>query len=97
MNRSHKILAAFWLFLAILSGGFYLLRPNKSAVDWVISHISAPLRESMGALSNLLPFSMAEVFYTAIILTAIILIVKMIQAVRRSQHNGKPSASVWRR
>ena len=89
MNRSHKILAAFWLFLAILSGGFYLLRPNKSAVDWVISHISAPLRESIGALSDLLPFSMAEVFYTAIILTAIILIVKMIQAVRKSQHKWK--------
>ncbi len=89
MNRSHKILAAFWLFLAILSGGFYLLRPNKSAVDWVISHISAPLRESMGALSNLLPFSMAEVFYTAIILAAMFFIVKMIQAVRKSQLKWK--------
>ena len=89
MNRSHKILAAFWLFLAILSGGFYLLRPNKSAVDWVISHISAPLRESMGTLSNLLPFSMAEVLYTVIILSAMLFIVKMFQAVRKSQLKWK--------
>ena len=43
----------------------------------------------MGALSNLLPFSMAEVLYTAIILAAMILIVKMIQAVRKSQHKWK--------
>ena len=44
----------------------------------------------MGALSNLLPFSMAEVLYTVIILAAMILIVKMIQAVRKSQLKWKP-------
>ena len=86
MTRSPKLLAALWLLLAALSGGFYLLRPHKAAADWVISHISAPLREGLGAVTNLVPFSVAELFYTIIILAAVVLIVKSVQAVRRSTH-----------
>ena len=89
MKRSHKLLAALWLLLAALSGGFYLLRPHKAAADWVISHISAPLREGLGAVTNLVPFSVAELFYTIIILAAVVLIVKSVQAVRRSTHKWK--------
>ena len=89
MKRSHKLLAVLWLLLALFGGGFYLLRRSKTAADWVIAHISAPLRESMGALCNIVPFSVAEVLYTLIIVGALIFIVKSTGAVKCSRTKWK--------
>ena len=84
MKKSSKILLAAWSVLALLTVGFYLIRPNKALADWATEYISIPIRETMGLLCNILPFSVAEVLYTAIVLLGITLIVRMVFAVKRS-------------
>jgi len=78
MKKKGFMLTLAWALIALLSAGFYLLRPNKTAVDWVIEHISAPLRESLGFVTNIFPFSFAEVLYTVVILYGLYLIAAMI-------------------
>ncbi len=78
MKKKGIVLTAAWAVLALLTVGFYILRGNKAAVNWTIEHISAPLRESLGFVTNIFPFSVAEVLYTLVILYGLYLIGAMI-------------------
>lgn len=89
MKRGTKALLGAWGLLALLTVLFYWLRPQKTMVNWVISHIVAPIRETVGLLTSWLPFSVAELLYTILILGALLLLAKMVVAVKCSEHKGK--------
>ena len=82
--KRHKPLLLSWLAIGLLTILFYLIRPHKAIADWVVEHISAPIRETMGFLTSPLPFSAAELSYVLIILLAIWLIVRLIREVKNS-------------
>ncbi len=90
MKRTTKALLFTWLLVGMWTAGFYVVRSSKEAADWVIQYISAPLRETMGAICDFFPFSVAELFYTVIIFGAIILLVKLVQVLRTSEQKLKP-------
>lgn len=89
MKKSTKALLLVWSLMALLGSGFYIVRRDKSWADWIIRHISAPIRETLGALTSPLPFSVAELFYTVLIVGAVILLVKLVFAVKASPRKGK--------
>lgn len=88
MKKSTKALIGLWSLMALLSAGFYLVRRKKTWADWIIHHIAAPIRETLGALTSPLPFSVAELIYTILIAAAIVLLVKLVLAVKTSPHKG---------
>ncbi len=89
MKKFSKILLTAWGMLALLTAGFYLIRPHKVLADWATEHISIPVRETMGLLCNIAPFSVAELLYTVLILLGIALIIKSVFVVKNSPQKIK--------
>ena len=89
MKKSSKILAMGWAILALLTAGFYFVRQYKTIADWIITYLSAPLREATGAVVNCFPFSVAEVLYTIIIVGALLFLAKTVKKVKQSDQKGK--------
>ena len=70
---------------AVLTAIFYALRSNESAMEWVSSAISAPVRGFMGMLSSIYPFSLMEVLCTAAVIWLIFYIVRTVIVTVKAQ------------
>lgn len=81
MKKKEKALLTGWVMLAVLTGLFYLLRPYQDAADWVVNHISAPIRESLGRVTSVFPFSLAEFFYVLVVILFLWLLLRLIREV----------------
>ena len=63
---------------AVLTVLFYLLRPGKGVMDWVVSRIGAPIRGVFGLLSSVYPFSLMEILCAAAAIWFVYYIVRTI-------------------
>lgn len=89
MKKRERIFWGSWLLLGVLTLAFYAVRRNKSVVDWMLERLCIPIREGMGAVTACLPFSVAELLYTLIVLLALWGLLSLWPAVKRSAHKGK--------
>ncbi len=63
---------------ALLLGLFYAFRGNPSAMDWVILHITVPYKQTISALVDRVPFSVGEVFFLALVLLAVVYVLRTV-------------------
>ncbi len=89
MKRSYKFLLSTWIIIIILTLLYPLVRGNSVLANNIIKYFSAPIRETMGLVCNVFPFSVAELLYTVIAVVAVAFIIGMVKAVRKSSHKIK--------
>ncbi len=89
MKRLHKFLLYSWLFIIVLAVTFPLVRSSRAAANNIIKYFSVPVRETLGIVCNIFPFSVAELIYTAIAIGSVIFIIRMVKAVGKSSHKIK--------
>ena len=97
MNAKKKARPAVWLYRvvytlicvlpAVLTILFYSLRSNTDMMDWAATRVSAPIREVLGLLSSVHPFSLMEVFCLAAGVWIIYYVVKTIKRVLQIKDN----------
>jgi len=80
---------AVCVFPVVLTGLFYLLRSSRTAIDWVVTYISSPVRGFLGWLSSVYPFALMEIFCTAAGLFFIYYIIKSIVDTSRRREKWK--------
>jgi len=88
--RRHK---ALHLWLGIAAGIlllFVLLRDFRPLMNFWVFSVALPFRQMMGALTSPLPFSLAEIILVALIVTAILLVVREIHRMRRRGRDRTP-------
>lgn len=81
------IIIAICVLPVVITGLYYALRPVSSIMDWVATHISAPIRGFSGLLSSIYPFSVTEVLLAVAVVWLIYFIIKtaMVTARRRGK------------
>lgn len=72
---------------AALVGLFFALRQSTGTMDWVVEHISAPVRRFTGLVSSVYPLSMMEILIAAAIIWLIYYLIKTIMV--SSRRRGK--------
>ena len=97
LRKTHRTFKILWGITGALFILFYIVRRNKETADWIIRYIAAPVRETMGFLTSPLPFSVAEVFYTAVIIgSAVFLILTVREIIRKPGWKEKLRVLGWR-
>ena len=82
----HAVYAAVCALPAVLTILFYALRSNTSAMDWVSTRVSAPVRGALGLLTSVYPFSLMEVLCVFAIVWLIYYIVRTIKITKRGNN-----------
>ena len=83
------VIIAVCVLPAVITALFYALSPLRGVMDWTALHISAPMRGFFGALSAIYPFSMMEIFGTALGIWLIYYLVKTIMVTVRRRGKWK--------
>lgn len=78
-GKGKGLLLGAWGLNALAAGSFLLLRRNPGAVEAVLEDFSIPLREVLGRLTSSIPFSVAELCYTLLILGAVVLLIFLVK------------------
>ncbi len=89
MKHSTKILLSLWTVTVIFTILYPIVRQSSAAAEWIIVHLSAPIRETMGAICNIVPFSVAELLYTLIALGSVFFLIRTMKAVCRVPQKGR--------
>jgi hypothetical protein len=82
MRKFFRLIQSCRVPLAALAGGlaavaaFYLLRGNAARMQWWVSHVSMPVKRGLGAVTDLVPFSVCELGATLLILAALVLLIR---------------------
>ncbi len=79
-------LAALGLFAAV--------RSNRAAMDWWLAHVSMPVKRSISALVDPLPFSACELGATVLILGALVCLIRAIRHDLKG-HGSKGALPAW--
>jgi len=87
-RAASKLLRAIYIIICalpvLLTAIFYALRPYTAVMDWIVGNISAPVREFLGLLSSLYPFSMMEALCTVAVIWLIYYLIRtVVVTVRR--------------
>ena len=88
--RQHRVLH-IWLGAAV--GAlllFYLFREMRAVMNFWVFSIALPFRRGMGAVTGLIPFSVAEILMLALIVTVIGLFLREIYRMRRQGRDRTP-------
>lgn len=72
--RSHLGIHLTALISAAVIGLYFLLRPCKGLMNFLIRWVTTPYKQAMAAILSLLPFSMAELIWAVGIIGVPILI-----------------------
>lgn len=89
--RHYTVLAV----LAALLGALRLAMGHRPAAQWIADHLTTPYKRAVGALCSLLPFSMAEVCWAALIIFCAVYVGKAVRALARGK--GRRGGILWRR
>lgn len=77
---------AFGLFLMCV---YHLLRGNRAVMQALCEHLARPWHRGMGRLFSLVPFSVAELVYAALVLFVVIYLTVQIAGLVRGTERGK--------
>jgi len=83
------VVIAVCVLPAVLTALFYALRPFPVVMGWATTYISAPIRGFFGMISSIYPFSVMEVFITAVGIWLIYYIIKTISVTARRRGKWK--------
>jgi len=71
---------------------FYIFREMRAVMNFWVFSIALPFRRGMGAVTGLLPFSVAEILVLALVVTVVGLFVREIRRMRRCGRDRTPVA-----
>lgn len=74
---------------AVIVALFYLLRPIRSVMDWVVTYISAPIRGVFALLSSIYPFAIMEIIATVLVIFFFYYVIKSIRDTSRRRGKWK--------
>ncbi|MGM9538148.1 MAG: DUF3810 domain-containing protein, partial [Candidatus Onthomonas sp.] len=63
---------------------FWLLRDNRTLMNGLIQKVTTPFKHTIARLCSYLPFSLAEVIWTAVVLALLIFVIRSLWVVGRS-------------
>ena len=83
------VIIAIYILPAVITALFYVLRGSPAIMGWAAMYISAPVRNFLGMITEIYPFSMMEIFIVAAILGLIYYIIYTIMVTSRRRGKWK--------